>query len=254
MLRLLFLVFLASAVPFSAQGQHAGIFISQDDALAIREAQGRYALLDEAIALAKETMEVAFAHPMEVPNPGEAGGYEHERHKQNYREMRYAGLLYSITGEDKYAAFVRDMLDMYAILYPTLGPHPLAHHQKPGKIFHQTLNEEVWLVHTSIAYDCVYDWLSEEERTRFETNIFRPMADWFHIRNKTEFDRIHNHGTWGCGCSWNDCLCDGGPSTCRKVLTRLGTWMAKVAFWHNLTYCSPQTGITWKDHTISAML
>ena len=196
MLRILLLFFLASTVPFTAWGQHAGIFISQEDALAIREAQGRYALLDEAISLAKGTLEDAFAHPMEVPNPGEAGGYEHERHKQNYREMRYAGLLYSITGEDRYAAFVRDMLDMYAVLYPTLGPHPLAHHQKPGKIFHQTLNEEVWLVHTSIAYDCVYDWLSDEERTRFETNIFRPMADWFHIRNKAEFDRIHNHGTW----------------------------------------------------------
>ncbi|MYF40548.1 MAG: hypothetical protein F4221_06830, partial [Rhodothermaceae bacterium] len=94
MLRILLLVFLAFTVPFTASGQHAGIFISQEDALAIREAQGRYALLDEAISLAKETMAVAFAHPLEVPLPGEAGGYEHERHKQNYREMRYAGLLY----------------------------------------------------------------------------------------------------------------------------------------------------------------
>ncbi|MXW33560.1 MAG: alginate lyase family protein [Rhodothermaceae bacterium] len=196
MQRFLLLVLLVCTAPVTAWGQHAGIFISQEEALAIREAQGQYPLLDEAIALAKGTMETAFANPMEVPNPGEAGGYEHERHKQNYREMRYAGLLYSITGEDKYAAFVRDMLEMYAILYPTLGPHPLAHHQKPGKLFHQTLNEEVWLVHTSIAYDCVYDWLSEEERTRFESNIFRPMADWFLVRNKAEFDRIHNHGTW----------------------------------------------------------
>lgn len=196
MQRFLLFVLLLCTAPVTTWGQHAGIFISQEEALAIREAQGHYPLLDQAIALAKGTMETAFANPMEVPNPGEAGGYEHERHKQNYREMRYAGLLYSITGEDKYAAFVRDMLEMYAVLYPTLGPHPLAHHQKPGKLFHQTLNEEVWLVHTSIAYDCVYDWLSEEERARFESNIFRPMADWFLVRNKAEFDRIHNHGTW----------------------------------------------------------
>ena len=196
MRRAIAILLIVVGVQLPAAAQHAGIFISRDEATAIRQARGQYALLDNAIALAEQTMEAAFARPMEVPLPGEAGGYEHERHKQNYREMRYAGLLYSITGEDRYAEFVRDMLERYAELYPTLGPHPMAHHQKPGKLFHQTLNEEVWLVHTSIAYDCVYEWLSEEERTRFETNIFRPMADWFHIRNKTEFNRIHNHGTW----------------------------------------------------------
>ncbi len=196
MLRYVLFVLLACTAPTVVQAQHAGIFISREDARAIKEAQGQYSLLDQAMALARKTMDVALSRPMEVPNPGEAGGYEHERHKQNYREMRFAGLLFSITGEEKYAAFVRDMLEAYAVLYPTLGPHPLAHHQKPGKIFHQTLNEEVWLVHTSIAYDCVYDWLSEEERARYEANIFRPMADWFHIRNQAEFDRIHNHGTW----------------------------------------------------------
>ena len=194
--QLLFLLATVCTTPTAALAQHAGIFLSREDATDIRAAAGNYALLDEALALAEQTMEAAFSRPMEVPQPGEAGGYEHERHKQNYREMRYAGLLFSITGKEAYAAFVRDMLELYASLYPTLGPHPLAHHQKPGKLFHQTLNEEVWLVHTSIAYDCVYDWLSEGERARFEANIFRPMADWFHIRNKAEFDRIHNHGTW----------------------------------------------------------
>ncbi len=194
--QLLFLLALTCTTPAAAVAQHAGIFLSSEDAIGIREAAGKYVLLGEALALAEQTMEAAFSRPMEVPQPGEAGGYEHERHKQNYREMRFAGLLFSITGQERYAAFVRDMLEEYAALYPTLGPHPLAHHQKPGKLFHQTLNEEVWLVHTSIAYDCVYDWLSEEERARFEANIFRPMADWFHIRNETEFNRIHNHGTW----------------------------------------------------------
>ena len=190
------LVLFALALPAPLQAQHAGIFLNSSEAEAIRNARGQHALLDHSIALAEETMAAAFQRPLEVPQPGEAGGPEHERHKQNYREMRLAGLLFSITQEERYAAFVRDMLDAYAELYPTLGPHPLAHHQKPGKIFHQTLNEEVWLVHTSIAYDCVYDWLSEEERERYEANIFRPMADWFHIRNESEFNRIHNHGTW----------------------------------------------------------
>ena len=190
------LILLFCVAPAGTHAQHAGIFLSKDEARSIQAARGQFSLMDESITQAEHAMEVAFSRPMEVPYPGEAGGYEHERHKQNYREMRLAGLLFSITGEDKYAAFVRDMLNAYADLYPTLGPHPLAHHQRPGKIFHQTLNEEVWLVHTSIGYDCVYDWLSEEERNYFEEKIFRPMADWFLVRNQSEFDRIHNHGTW----------------------------------------------------------
>ena len=124
------------------------------------------------------------------------GGYAHERHKQNYREMQPAGALWQITGDARYARFVRDMLEKYAVLYPTLGAHPLAKNQAPGKLFHQTLNEANWLLATAIAYDCVYDWLAPAERARFEANVFRPMADWLSVTQAKEFDRIHNHGTW----------------------------------------------------------
>ena len=100
---------------------------------------------------AKLALDSAFAKPIDVPPPGEAGGYEHERHKQNYREMELAGVLYAITGEARYARFVRDMLEKYAVLYPTLGAHPLARNQAPGKLFHQSLNEANWLLATAIA-------------------------------------------------------------------------------------------------------
>ena len=141
-------------------------------------------------------VDAALQQPMDVPPPGEAGGYEHERHKQNYREMQAAGLLFTITGEEKYAQFVKNMLMKYAALYPTLGPHPMAHHQKPGRLFHQMLNETVWLTYTSMAYDCIYDWLDAKTREQFEKNIFRPIVEWFTGPNAHEFDRIHNHGTW----------------------------------------------------------
>ena len=185
------------ALPHTAAAQdHPSLFITASEAEDIAAAEDEVPLLGASLVHARSVMEAAFAHGIEVPPPGEAGGYEHERHKQNYREMRWAGLLFQISGEERYAEFVRDMLDVYAEMYPTLGPHPLSHHQKAGKLFHQTLNEEVWLVHTSIAYDCIYEWLSPEERERYETNIFRPMAHWFSVRNVEEFDRIHNHGTW----------------------------------------------------------
>ena len=187
-----------ACAPGVAAGQgHPSLFLTSRDAAAIRGSAAKYPLpsshsLDEA----KAVLASALSHPTDVPQPGEAGGYAHERHKQNYREMQLAGELYQITHDRKYATFVRDMLEKYAVLYPTLGPHPLSQDQAPGKLFHQSLNEANWLVATAIAYDCVYDVLTPAERARFEKNVFRPMADWLSVNQAKEFDRIHNHGTW----------------------------------------------------------
>jgi hypothetical protein len=184
-------------LPAAAGAQrHPLIFINHEEAAAIRASAQKYPLMRKSLDEAKDVLAKAFASPMDVPQPGEAGGYAHERHKQNYREMQLAGVLYQITGETKYAAFVRDMLEKYAVLYPTLGAHPLAKNQAPGKLFHQSLNEANWLVATSIAYDCVYDFLTTAERARIEKNVLRPMADWLSVTQANEFDRIHNHGTW----------------------------------------------------------
>ena len=183
-------------VALPANAQHPNIFLSKADASAIRANAKTYPLLGRALGNARRTVDQALAKPIDVPQPGEAGGYAHERHKQNYREMQAAGSLWQITGDEKYPRFVRDMLEKYAVLYPTLGAHPLAKNQAPGKLFHQSLNEANWLVATAVAYDCIYDWLKPAERARFEANIFRPMADWLSVTQAKEFDRIHNHGTW----------------------------------------------------------
>ena len=183
-------------VPAGSDPAHPHIFLNQAEAAELRAAFGKYPLLDRSIAQAKALVAQAMAAPTDVPQPGEAGGYAHERHKQNYREMQAAGLLYNITDDSRYAAFVRDMLEQYAVLYPTLGAHPLSKNQAPGKLFHQSLNEANWLVAVSIAYDCVYDFLKPAERARFEKNVLRPMADWLSVTQAKEFDRIHNHGTW----------------------------------------------------------
>jgi hypothetical protein len=195
-LGLLGCIALASFATQALAQQHPSVFLTKQQVAAVRAGAAKYPLLAASIRDAKETLSEALARPMDVPQPGEAGGYAHERHKQNYREMQLAGELYQITGDAKYAAFVRDMLEKYAVLYPTLPAHPLSKDQAPGKLFHQSLNEANWLVATSIAYDCVYDWLKPAERQRFEHNIFRNMADWLSVTQAKEFDRIHNHGTW----------------------------------------------------------
>lgn len=162
----------------------------------MRAARGHAPLFDAALADAIRKMDRVLAAPMDVPQPKDAAGYTHERHKQNYVEMQLAGFLYQVTGEARYAEFVKAMLEKYAVLYPTLGNHPAAASSSPGRLFHQSLNECVWLVYTSQAYDCIYDTLTPAERTRFEQNIFERMAHFLADERAHEFDRIHNHGTW----------------------------------------------------------
>jgi hypothetical protein len=184
-------------LPATAPAQtQPSIFITKSEAATVRAGARAHPLLGRSLDEATRIVTQALARPIDVPQPGEAGGYAHERHKQNYREMQLAGLLFTIMGDERYARFVRDVLDRYATLYPTLGAHPLSKNQAPGKLFHQSLNEANWLVHTAIAYDCVYDWLRPTDRARFEANVFRPMADWLSVTQAREFDRIHNHGTW----------------------------------------------------------
>jgi len=91
------------------------------------------------------------------------------------------------------------MMMAYADLYPTLGLHPAIKSSTPGKLFWQALNEAVWLVHTAMAYDCVYDFISEVDRRHIESNLFYPMAGFIangNPENYKVFNKMHNHGTW----------------------------------------------------------
>lgn len=181
----------------SAQRTHPNLVLTKKAADEIKMNIGKYPLMDKTIQSSKDFVEAALTAEMDVPMPKDAGGgYTHERHKQNYIEMYQAGILYQITGEEKYAEFIQKMLYKYAEMYPSLGVHPEGKQQTPGRLFWQSLNETVWMLHTIQAYDCIYDWLSPEDRATFETNIFRPMTKFFLEECTHEFDLIHNHGTW----------------------------------------------------------
>ena len=122
---LAFLLILAHPVGVQAQVSHPRLLLSGSDVQLIRENLGKYTFFDQAFGEARETVHRALARPIEVPMPVDAGGYTHEKHKQNYKEMQLAGILFQVTNEDRYAGFIRDMLLNYAALYPTLGKHQL---------------------------------------------------------------------------------------------------------------------------------
>lgn len=132
-----------------------------------------------------------------VPVPKDpGGGYTHEQHKRNYKAIYEAGQLYRITGDTKYADYVRDLLVAYADLYPKLGPHPARKNQHSGRIFWQVLNDAVWLVYAIQGYELIRDGLSDAERKRIDDDVFRRAAHFLSVESATTFNRIHNHATW----------------------------------------------------------
>ncbi|HDT12201.1 MAG TPA: alginate lyase family protein [Candidatus Marinimicrobia bacterium] len=180
----------------SSSGRSYKVALTDAEVRDINNLIGKNDLITRSFNSLKESTDNVLANRIDVPPPGESGGYEHERHKQNYRDMKNAGIMFRLTGDVKYARFIKSILDKYAEMYPELGPHPLSYNQKPGKLFHQMLNETVWLLNTAQAYDSIYDWLTPEDRQKYEENIFNLMVYWFTVENPHELDRIHNHGMW----------------------------------------------------------
>lgn len=204
-IKIFFLNIIAGAVLFSCTTKtnpvvnngFPKLILQKQDVGAIISGIKNYPLLKNSFEEAKATADAAIEAGIVVPIPKDpGGGYTHEKHKQNYNEMYKSGLVYQLTGEEKYATFVRDMLLEYAKMYPTLGIHPMQKNQSPGKLFWQGLNESVWLVYTIQAYDCIHDFLTDEERENIENNLFRKVVQFFTEEDTYSFNRVHNHGTW----------------------------------------------------------
>lgn len=187
----------------AAAQRHPSLLLTPEGVAEIRADRGRVPAFDRSLEATLKGADKALSLPIVVPQPKDGGGgYTHEQHKLNYYQMFDCGIAWQMTGEERYARYVIDMLLEYARLYPTLGFHPVELSGTPGRLFWQTLNESVWLVHTAIAYDCVYDCLSDAERKTVEENLFRPVADFImngmngNTANNKVFNKMHNHGTW----------------------------------------------------------
>ena len=176
---------------------HPRVLLNNDDVAAMKIAAEKYPLFKESFEQRKASVDAKLGQVIDVPLPKDpGGGYTHEQHKKNYVLVRDAGILYLLTDDKRYAELVRDVLFSYAKMYPTLGEHPAKKEEAPGKLFWQSLNEAVWLVHVSQAYDAVYDALSADERAFIEKDLLRPVATFLSDESPKTFNRIHNHGTW----------------------------------------------------------
>lgn len=147
----------------------------------------------------KAAVDKQIAQKITVPVPQDGGGgYTHERHKKNYQLMYDAGVIYQLSQDERYAHYVRDMLLEYAKLYPTLPLHPKRKmgKQSPGKLFWQSLNEAMWLVYSSQAYDLILSSLTTTQKQTIEQGLFRPIVKFLSVESPQTFNKVHNHGTW----------------------------------------------------------
>ncbi|MGQ1910367.1 alginate lyase family protein [Marinifilum sp. RC60d5] len=194
---ILLVVFVATSSCAISQS-HPKLILTKKGVNEIRAQLDKLPMLKSSFQQAVDLVDAEIKNGIEVPVPKDmAGGYTHNRHKKNYLVMQKAGVLFQITQNEEYAIYVRDMLMEYAKMYPTLGLHPANRSYAPGKIFWQNLNDANWLVYTSQAYDCVYDWLSANERRKLEKDLFRPFADHLSVDSPQFYNRVHNHSTWG---------------------------------------------------------
>ncbi len=182
---------------FACAQTHPSMILTKSGVETIRS-QKNPLIFDEVLNKTRIQVDAAIAEGIVVPVPKDmGGGYTHEKHKSNYFNMQSAGALYQITGEEKYALYIKNMLLEYTALYPSLPPHPTNRSYAVGKIFWQCLNDANWMVYTSQAYDAIYNYLTQEERNTIENDFLKPYADYLSIENPKYFNRVHNHSTWG---------------------------------------------------------
>jgi hypothetical protein len=172
------------------------ILLTDIEALALQHEVGRATLMGKTISAHQKEVDAFITLPLDVPAHGEAGGYEHNRHKQNYTYMNAAGRLYLITKENRYADFVIELLSLYAEKYLTFDFHEQKNTNPTGRLFHQILNEHCWLLYSSLAYSCVASRMTQSQRDMIVSRLFEPMLDMFTVKYAHDFDRIHNHGIW----------------------------------------------------------
>ncbi|GAA4965564.1 alginate lyase family protein [Algibacter aquimarinus] len=187
-----------SQADLNSQSQHPKLILTAQGVQDIRAQLGNIPIFDNTLKKVKAEIDAEIENGIEVPVPKDySGGYTHVTHKRNWLVLQKAGVLYQILDDEKYAKYVKDMLMQYEALYKTLPLHPKTRSYARGKLFWQCLNDSNWLVYVSQAYDCVYNYLTEAERDKLETNLFRPFADHISVDSPQFYQRVHNHSTWG---------------------------------------------------------
>src|SRR5690606_12046854 len=103
------------------------------------------------------------------------------RHRENWNNSTKVAWAYAITGEERFAAYVREMLLGYAdryLKYPYHDNRRQSTHPSGGHMLEQTLSESAEMCNDiAPSYDLVMPALSEEDRERINEGLIRPLLE-----------------------------------------------------------------------------
>jgi len=133
---------------------------------------------------------------LDIPGHGDGGSYQHGRHQLNALMANESAMQYALTGKLEYANLAVTLLSRYADIYLKLGFQVQKNSNPPGRIFHQVLSEQLWIVNLAQAYGLIRATISGEQREHIENRLFHPAVELFTVIAKHHFDFIHNHGLW----------------------------------------------------------
>lgn len=174
----------------------SSLFLTAHDLADLRDHLIRDTLMGRTLREQQQRLERWLQTPVWIPGHGEGGGAEHTQHKTHYQMIDLAGLHWLLTDDTRYRDRLLQVLSGYADLYPTLGSAVSRDSNPPGRLFHQTLNEDMFLLYAACGWQCVKGSASDQQRQHIETHLLRAMATEATTTHAATFDIVHNHGIW----------------------------------------------------------
>ena len=184
-----FIVFLLTAVTMRANlnipAQHPYLALTPQDIAQAKERVAQFGWAKQSLTNLIEEASGIVARPLgKLPERG------NEAHWGISQRLFTAAVAHALTGDKRFAEWVRDGLLAYADLYPTL---PMTRGR--CKIFTQSsLYEAMWLVPIAQAYDLAADSgvLSDVQKKRIEDDLLRAAVACFKVDDYERDPRIHD--------------------------------------------------------------
>jgi hypothetical protein len=117
-------------------------------------------------------------------------------HNQLCLDIANLGIMWQLTGDNKYADFAKKILLAYADAYPTygIGARPGFAHA-PSVVYDQVLGDAIWFVPLARGYDFIHDYtgITPDERKHIEDDFIKPEAKWI----------VQNHSMLEASTNWS---------------------------------------------------
>lgn len=187
--------------------KHPYLDLTREDVLAVRQKIEKEDWAKQAFRSRLSSADAALKKGFTMPPISE----KWQAHTAVTSTLRSIGQTYALSGDEKYAVFVKTVILAYADLYPKLSTKNYRSRVTP-----YSLMEAIWYESLILAYDYIYDSpsLSAQEKAHIETDLLRPACalfkvdDYAHDPRGTDLHfKCYNFQAWFIGCTGLTGLC-----------------------------------------------